>query len=106
MLGRESTAMVQRTVAMTWGGGKYGPAFYGAWVYEQPVSGGLSTRARVWIGHESDDWHDCGELGRVSTHEEAVEKWGTITWKEDGLHIGRGAPNDYFLARAVLEAHR
>ena len=50
-------------------------------------------------------FHDCGELGRVKTAEEAVAKWGKIDWREDGLHIGTGT-NAFFLTRAKLEAHR
>mgnify|MGYP001305539172 CR=1 FL=1 len=39
------------------------------------------------------------------TDSEAVTRWGTIDWREDGLHIGSGT-NEYFLARAKIESHR
>jgi hypothetical protein len=103
---QDDTAMVQRTVALSWGDGKYGPAFYGAWVYLEPDGGGFSVRGRVWIGPGNDYFHDCGELGRAATHEEAVRRWGTITWRPEGLSIGSGKPDDYFLPRAKLESHR
>jgi hypothetical protein len=100
------TAMVERTIAMSWGDGKYGPAFYGAWVYVEPANGAYAVHARVWLGAGNDAWHECGELGRAATHEEAVRRWGRVAWTSDGLSIGHGAPDDFFLARDVLEAHR
>jgi len=96
---------VDNIVTMSWGGGKYGPAFYGARVYLEPKSPGYSVRAMVHIGRGNDMFHDCGELGTVTNGAEAVAKWGQITWAEDGLHIGTGT-NAYFLPRAKLERHR
>ena len=49
--------------------------------------------------------HDCGELGRVATADEAVERWGFIEWKNDGLHLGSGKDH-FFLERSQLERHR
>lgn len=103
--GRVNETRLERVVAMSWGGGKYGTAFYGAHVYLEPQAGGYSVRARVLIGRGRDYFHDCGELGRVRTDSEAVAKWGTIEWREDGLRIGSG-PDTYFLPRAKLERHR
>ena len=100
-----SATRLERVVAMSWGDGKYGPSFYGAHVYLEPQSGGYSVRARVYIGRGNDYFHDCGELGTVQTDSEAVARWGTINWREDGLHIGSGT-NHYFLARAKMESHR
>ena len=96
---------MERVVAMSWDDGKYGPAFYGAHVYLEPMASGRSVRARVFIGRGNDYFHDCGELGRVATDADAVARWGRIEWREDGLHIGTGT-NHYFLARAQLESHR
>jgi len=100
-----SETQVARIVAMSWGDGGYGPAFYGAHVYLVPLTSGYSVRARVYIGRGCDYYHDCGELGTVQTDTEAVARWGTIDWQADGLHIGSG-PDSYFLARAKLESHR
>lgn len=102
---RTIEAQLERVVAMKWGGGKYGPSFYGAHVYLEPLSKGYSVRARVYIGRGNDYFHDCGELGTVRTDSEAVAKWGSIYWREDGLRIGSGT-NEYFLPRAKLESHR
>jgi hypothetical protein len=103
---RKSQLPLGETVAMCWGDGKYGPGFYGARVYLVPAAEGYSVRACVYIGPGNDYWHDCGELGDVQSHEEAVAKWGKITWKDEGLYIGDGSPDDYFLPREKLEAHR
>jgi hypothetical protein len=100
-----SATQLDRVVAMRWGDGKYGPSFYGAHVYLKPLASGYSVRARVYIGRGNSYFHDCGELGTVQTDPEAVARWGTIDWREDGLHIGNGT-NHYFLERAKIESHR
>jgi hypothetical protein len=96
---------VSRLLAVSWGDGKYGKAFYGAYVYLEPTTGGQAVKAQVQIGRGNPMFHDCGELGRVVTAEEAVAKWGKIDWQDDGLHIGTGT-NAFFLPRAKLESHR
>jgi hypothetical protein len=96
---------LDRVVAIKWGDGKYGPSFYGAHVYLEPMSDGYSVRARVYLGRGNGYFHDCGELGVVRTEAEAVLRWGEIDWREDGLHIGSGS-SEYFLARTQLENHR
>jgi len=96
---------LQQVVAMKWGDGRYGPAFYGAHVYLEPAGSGYSVRALVYIGRGNNYFHDCGELGVAQTDSEAVARWGNIDWRKDGLHIGSGA-DEYFLARAKLESHR
>jgi len=100
-----STARLDSVVAMSWGDGKYGPAFYGAHVFLEPRETGYSVQARVYIGRGYGAYHDCGELGRVQTDAEAVARWGRIEWRDDGLHIGT-SPGAYFLPRAELENHR
>jgi hypothetical protein len=100
-----SAITLERVVAMKWGDGEYGPSFYGAHVYLEPASSGYSVRARVYIGRGNDYFHDCGELGIVQNDTEAVAKWGTIYWRDDGLHIGSGT-SEYFLPRAKIESHR
>lgn len=92
-------------MAVSWGDGKFGPAFYGAYVYLEPVATGYVVRARVAIGRGNGYFHDCGELGRTASEAEAVAQWGKIEWHEDGLHIGNGT-NHYFLKRTELENHR
>ena len=100
----ENMAALERTIAIMWGDGKYGPAFYGAHVYMIPQNNDFSVRARVMIG-EAGYWHDCGELGRAESRPEAVAKWGTINWRADGLRIGAGE-NEHFTPRQRIESHR
>jgi hypothetical protein len=106
LIGRLAPRETTQTIAMRWGDGKYGSAFYGAEVYSVRVGSELSVRGRVWIGPGNAYFHDCGELGRVALHEDAVARWSTIRWQEDGLYIGTGSENDYFLERKKIEAHR
>ena len=101
----KSATRLERVVVMSWGDGKYGPSFYGAQVYLEPRRSGYSVRARVHIGRGNDYFHDCGELGTVQTDTEAVARWGTIAWHDDGLHIGSGT-NHYFLSKGQMESHR
>lgn len=100
-----STTRLDRVVAMSWGDGKHEPSYYGAHVYLEPAGSGYSVRARVYIGRGTGYFQDCGELGMAQTADEAVVRWGTIDWREDGLHIGNGT-NQFFLAKAILENHR
>lgn len=97
-------APLERTVAVAWGDGKYGKAFYGAHVFVAGAASALAVRAVVYVDRPSGIGyvgHDCGELGRVASWEEAVARFGAPRWADDGLHIG-----DYFLPRASVEAHR
>ncbi|HYV49517.1 MAG TPA: hypothetical protein VFA20_31880 [Myxococcaceae bacterium] len=102
---RAEAAPAGRTVAMSWGDGRYGPAFYGAHVYVDEGEGpALPVRAVVYIhrpGRFMYYVHDCGEIGRAKDWPEAVAKFGTIQWSPEGLRIG-----DYFLPRGQLENHR
>lgn len=105
-----ATVEIDRIVAMGWGDGKYGDAFYGALVYLEPQSSGYSVRANVYIGQGNigrgtSYIHDCGQLSTVKTHAEAVAQWGAIAWSEAGLRIGNST-SGYFLARDQLENHR
>lgn len=97
-----SATKLERVVAINWGDGKYGPSFYGAHVYLEPVSSGYSVRARVYIGRGNDYFHECGELGTVQVDSEAVARWGTIAWREDGLHIGSGTDEYTFYRELSL----
>jgi len=98
---RRGETRIDRVVAIAWGDGKYGDAFYGADVYLEPAAGGYSVRARVYIGRGNNYFTDCGEIGKAADDVEAVKKWGKIEFRPDGLHIG-----DYFLPREQMESHR
>ncbi len=100
------TDLLDKTVAMQWGDSKYGNAFYGAHVFLEPINTGYSVHARVYIGRGNGMFHDCGKLGTVKTDAEAVEKWGKIQWRTEGLYIGNGTNQGFLLPRAQLESHR
>jgi hypothetical protein len=102
---RSAELRAARLVAVSWGDGKYGPAFYGAFVYLVSEGGGYSVRARVALGRGNDSFHECGELGKVRTDEDAVARFGRVVWRNEGLYIGQPG-GEYFLPRAHLERHR
>ena len=100
-LSRDHSAQVGDVIAMDWGDGKYGKAFYGAQVYVVPAGARFIVRAQIHIGYGNGYLHDGGVLGIGNSFEEAVQKWGKIEWRPDGLHVG-----DYFMSRARVESHR
>ena len=95
-----------QTIAMKWGDGKYGQNFYGAQVYLIPAGAGYSVHARVFIGPGNNFFHDCAEIGRATSVQDALDHFGTITWEEKGLVIGDPEAGGYHLPRKVFELHR
>ncbi len=95
-----------RTIAMSWGDGKYGKNFYGARVYLVPDGSEYSVQARVLIGPGNGMSHDCGEIGRVRSAQEGIDRFGTIAWEEKGLTIGDPAKDGFQLERKRIESHR
>lgn len=91
-------------ITVKWGDGKYGKAFYGAEVYFIKEEKSYSVKAKIRIGRENNYYHDCGVIGVVQSPEEAVEKYGEVTWTESGLLIGK--EGTYFLSRKEIEKHR
>jgi hypothetical protein len=83
----KSAKRAGRVVAVSWGDAPQARAFYGAFVYLRQKGDEFSVRGRVYLGREGA-FYDCGELGKVKTPVEAVERWGTIEWKPDGVQIG------------------
>lgn len=98
----KSSRRAGSVVAVRWGDAVHAKAHYGAFVYLRQKADHYSVRARVYLGRGSDQFHDCGELGKVQTPAEAVERWSAIEWAPEGLRIG-GGTNQYFLARADLQ---
>ena len=100
-LSQMHSTRVDDVIAMAWGDGVYGKAFYGAQVYVVPVGPRFTVRATIHIGHGNNLFKDCGVLGSENTFEDAVQKWGKIDWRPDGLHIG-----SYFMPQGTIETHR
>ena len=94
------------TIAFRWGDGKYGEAFYGMHVFEVRTASGVDVRATIEIGPGNPMWHDCGQIGRAESHEEAARRFSVISWRPDGVHVGSDMREEYFLDRATIEAHR
>jgi hypothetical protein len=106
LAGHQEAERIDHVVAMSWGDGRYGKAFYGAHVYLISSGQEYEVHARVLLGRGNDYFHDLGLLGRVATPEDAVTQFGKIEWRPDGLHIGDGQNFPVFLERARLESHR
>ena len=93
----KSAKRAGRVVAVSWGDAPHAQAFYGAFVYLRQKGDEYAVRGRVYLGREGGRFYDCGELGTVKTPAEAVQRWGTIEWKPDGVQIG-----GLFVAKAAL----
>src|SRR5262245_45252208 len=107
---RPSGQRVDRVVAMSWNDQEEGRPSYGAHVYLEPLDDavGYSVQAQVFIDRGDEFFsyvHGMGELGRVATDEEAVARWGTIIWRDDGVQFGSD-PDAPFLSRAALRRGR
>jgi hypothetical protein len=101
----KSAKRAGRVVAVSWGDAPHARAFYGAFVHLRQKGDGYSVRGRVYLGRDGERFYDCGELARVRTPAEAVQLWGAIEWKPDGVHIGSGT-NRLFITKAELnKAH-
>lgn len=95
-----------RTIAMSWGDGKYGKNFYGAHVYLVPEGDEYSVRARVLIGPGNNYYDDFQEIGRAKSVQEAIDRFGKIQWDEQGLKIGDPEKGGFYRPRVRLESHR
>jgi hypothetical protein len=98
----KSAKRAGRVVAVSWGDASHAKAFYGAFVYLRQKGDQYSVRGRVYLGRDGERFYDCGELARVQTPAEAVQLWGAIEWKPDGVTIGSGT-NRLFITKAQLE---
>lgn len=106
---RERAEQLEQLVAVSWGDGRYGPAFYGAYVYCEPrADGQFDVKLSVRIGRGTlftRYQHDPRTLGVAKDPEDAVARWGTVTWSDAGLNVGTGADAHRF-PRNELERHR
>jgi len=98
----QSSKRAGRVVTVSWGDAAHARAHYGAFVYLRQRPEGYSVRARVYLGRDGTVFHDCGELGTVTTPAEAVDRWGNVEWQPDGVQIG-SRTNRIFVSRTELE---
>lgn len=99
-----------RLIAVSWGDGTYGQAHYGAYVYlGEEKDGRIEVKAKIQIGRGTlwtNATYDLGVIGTAQDPIDAVKRWGTLTWKPDGLEIGGEAGNPYLVPRQEFERHR
>lgn len=96
------------TLAVSWSAprGQTRPMIYQARVTADPSSNSSRTvRAAVYIGGGLYS-HDLGVIGSAASHEEAIRRFGEITWTDTELRIGGTDGVQATLARATLEQHR
>ncbi len=98
--------VLEHIVAVSWGDGMYGPAFYGAVVStSRRADGKLDVRARVHV-NGANYFDDVGKLGVVASRAEALKTWGIITWTPEGVYFGSNPDKRRFLSRKQIERHR
>jgi hypothetical protein len=106
---RQRAEQLEQLVAVSWGDGRYGPAFYGAYVYYEPrPDGQLDVKLSVRIGRATlftRYEHDPRTLGVARDSDDAVARWSLITWTDAGLIVGAGSDAHRF-PRNELERHR
>jgi hypothetical protein len=100
-----------RLVAASWDPGIVAvdtPGLYGAYVWLDGDDAGAAVMLTVFIDRPSlwaHQQHEDRRLGTARTAEEAVQRWGTLRWSEQGLQVGTGADAVLFSA-ADLRRHR
>jgi len=97
-----------RLVAVSWGDGPMGKALYGAYVVLEPAAQGYDVRLRLYIDRPSLWVRQEMEpvlLGTVATPEDAVQRWGRLTWDAAGLHVGQG-PEARLIPATEIQRHR
>jgi hypothetical protein len=102
---------IEKVVAISWSPRRIvadtpvGPAQYQARVFAVPAANGWSLRANVWMP-SVEMFHDCGELGLATGSVDAVERFGTVAWRDDGLHLFDAGREVRFVPFSLLETHR
>jgi len=97
------------TVAISWAAprGQDRPLIYQARVTanDENGDGSLEVRCTVFIGSGIYE-HDMGLIGNAANLEDAVRRYGKITWTPEDLNIGGDGGVVATLSRASLESHR
>ena len=96
-------------IAVSWGApqGQTQPLIYQARVSVDGDDGNgqLEVRAVVYIGSGMYQ-HDIGLIGTATSYEDALKRFGEITWTETELQIGGSDGVQGRLSRSALESHR
>ncbi len=84
---------------------KYGKGFYVAVVTAvKKKESKYFARCKVHVGNHN--YFQNVELGEVNSFQEAIERWGELTWTNDQLYIGSKGPYQKVVARKNIERHR
>jgi hypothetical protein len=79
------------------------PGWAKAVVYLQNTGYGKAVWLKVLFERHGKEYiYGRRTLGYVQSQSEAVDKWGRIDWKSDGVHIGSGS-NVFVVSRAELD---
>lgn len=97
------------TVAISWAAPRdqERPLIYQARVtaIDENGDGRLEVRCTVFIGSGIYQ-HDMGIIGNASNREDALRRFGKITWTDTELQVGGDAGVVAALNRTTLESHR
>jgi len=103
-----TTLSYTRLIAVSWGNGPAGPAFYGAYVEAIPRGDVFDNTLTIYIDRPGV-WmrHRMAPIALGQTHDEieSVARFGQLEWNETGLTIGNG-PQSRRIARSTIENHR
>lgn len=98
-----------RIVAVSWGSprGRATPLIYQARVSvgDGDGEGVRDVRSVVYIGSGMYE-HDMGVIGRATSYEDAIQRFGKISWTDSELLIAGTDGVQGRLSRSSLESHR
>lgn len=106
----DRATVLERLVTVSWGNGKYGDAYYGAYVhYEPSLNNTVEVKLTVRIGR-GNAWvryeHDERTIGTARDPVDAVARYGVVSWSEEGIRVGSAPGKGYLFPRAEMERHR
>ncbi len=78
-------------VVAAWSESRFRAGPYGAYVHFEPAGHYNKLVLNIYSHEKSLRLRYSWVMGSVLSHEQAVARFGTIEWREDGLHIGTKA---------------
>ncbi len=82
---------------------------YTARVWTEPEKSGFGVFARITIGGSFGDveyFQEVGRLGTVATRNEAIERFGEISWNATTVFFGKNPGEGRPISRKELQKHR
>ena len=68
-----------------------------------PTSNGYAGTLEIQFKTEDGTGYKTEALGLAESYQDAVERWGFMDWREDGVHVGKGS-NSVFMSKRDLES--